>query len=328
MSPSGCCSLHDAIVAEKLTKYYGDFLAVDHISFRVRRGEIYGFLGPNGAGKTTTVRMLCGLTRISEGKAYIYGYDINRELVAIKKLIGVVQDISNLYMELSCYDNLMFCAEMYGVPRNKRKERVMDLLRFFGLEDRKHVKFKELSKGLKRSLAIAAALVHEPKLLFLDEPTIGLDVKSKRQIWNFIRKLNEEGITIFLTTHNIYEAFRLCNRIAIINRGKIIAEGTPTELRKKVSGNKIIELQVSPPIKKSAIFDSVDGIIDVKIGHDNTICITIDDTIAALEGILRMVKKLNLEIIMLSLRGADAEDVFIKLIDKTEKNIGFSTGDD
>jgi len=320
--------LHDAIVAEKLTKYYGDFLAVDHISFRVRRGEIYGFLGPNGAGKTTTVRMLCGLTRISEGKAYIYGYDINRELVAIKKLIGVVQDISNLYMELSCYDNLMFCAEMYGVPRNKRKERVMDLLSFFGLEDRKHVKFKELSKGLKRRLAIAAALVHEPKLLFLDEPTIGLDVKSKRQIWNFIRKLNEEGITIFLTTHNIYEAFRLCNRIAIINRGKIIAEGTPTELRKKVSGNKIIELQVSPPIKKSAIFDSVDGIIDVKIGHDNTICITIDDTIAALEGILRMVKKLNLEIIMLSLRGADAEDVFIKLIDKTEKNIGFSTGDD
>ncbi len=325
MSLPGCYPLHDAIIAEKLTKYYGDFLAVDHISFQVRKSEIYGFLGPNGAGKTTTVRMLCGLTRISEGKAYIYGYDINRELVAIKKLIGVVQDISNLYMELSCYDNLMFCAEMYGVPRHQRKERVMDLLRFFGLEDKKHVKFKELSKGLKRRLAIAAALVHKPKLLFLDEPTIGLDVKSKRQIWNLICKLNEKGITIFLTTHNIYEAFRLCDRIAIINRGKIIAEGTPTELRKKVSGNKIIELQVSPPIKKSTILDNVDGIIDVNIGRDNTIYITINDAIAALEGILEIVKKLSLEIVMLNLRGADAEDVFIRLIDGTEKNIGSST---
>ena len=314
--------MHDAIVAEKLTKYYGDLLAVDHISFRVQKGEIYGFLGPNGAGKTTTVRMLCGLTRISDGKAYIYGYDRSKELVTIKKLIGVVQDISNLYMELSCYDNLMFCAEMYGVPRHQRRERVMELLRFFGLEDRKHAKFKELSKGLKRRLTIAAALVHKPKILFLDEPTIGLDVKAKRQIWNLIRKLNREGLTIFLTTHNIYEAFRLCDRIAIINKGRIIAEGTPAELRKKVSGSKIIELQVSPPVKESTIFDSVDGIINVSIGRDNTIYITISDVIAALEGILGVIKRLNLEIVMLNLRGADAEDVFIKLIDRTEQNIG------
>ncbi len=317
--------MSNAIVAERLTKYYGDLLAVDHISFQVRKGEIYGFLGPNGAGKTTTVRMLCGLTRISEGRAYIYGHDINEELVTIKKLIGVVQDISNLYMELSCYDNLMFCAEMYGVPRQRRKEQVMNLLKFFGLENKKHAKFKELSKGLRRRLAIAAALVHEPRLLFLDEPTIGLDVRSKRQIWNLIRKLNEEGITIFLTTHNIYEAFRLCDRIAIINRGKIIAEGTPTELRKKVSGNKIIELQVSPPIKKNTTFESINGIVDVSIGRDNTIYITVNDAITALEGILKIVKKLGLEIVTLNLRGADAEDVFIKLIDETDRSTRLDT---
>jgi len=214
---------------------------------------------------------------------------------------------------------------MYGVPRNQRKERGMNLLKFFGLEDRKRAKFKELSKGLKRRLTIAAALVHKPKILFLDEPTIGLDVKSKRQIWNLIRRLNEEGITIFLTTHNIYEAFRLCDRIAIINRGKIVAEGTPTELRRKVSGNKIIELQVSPPIKKNTIFDNVDGVIDVSIGRDNTIYITVNDAITALEGILKIVRKLSLEIEMLNLRGADAEDVFIKLIDETDKSIKLDT---
>jgi len=222
----------------------------------------------------------------------------------------------------------MFCAEMYGVPRHKRKERVMNLLRFFGLEDRKNAKFKELSKGLKRRLVIAAALVHEPRLIFLDEPTIGLDVKSKRQIWSLIHRLNREGITIFLTTHNIYEAFRLCDRIAIINKGKIIAEGTPTELRRNVSGNKIIELQVSPPIKTSTVFGGIDGIIDVNIRRDGTIYITISDAIAALEGILKKVKEKGLEIVMLNLRGADAEDVFIKLIDRTERNTGYYAGGD
>jgi len=311
--------LHDAILADELTKYYGDFLAVDHISFRVREGEIYGFLGPNGAGKTTTIRMLCGLTKISEGKAFIYGYDVSKNLVTIKKIIGVVQDISNLYMELSCYDNLMFCAEMYGVPRSRRKERVMELLEFFGLKNKMNAKFKELSKGLKRRLTIAAALVHEPKILFLDEPTIGLDVRSKRQIWKLIRRLNKEGLTIFLTTHNIYEAFKLCDRIAIINRGRIIVEGTPAELRRKVSGSKIIELQVSPPINEKTIFESLNGIIDVDIGQDNTIYIKVSDAITALEEIINIIKRLNLEIVMLNLRGADAEDIFIRIIDETEK---------
>lgn len=311
--------MHDAILADELTKYYGDFLAVDHISFRVREGEIYGFLGPNGAGKTTTIRMLCGLTKISEGKAFIYGYDVSKNLVTIKKIIGVVQDISNLYMELSCYDNLMFCAEMYGVPRSRRKERVMELLEFFGLKNKMNAKFKELSKGLKRRLTIAAALVHEPKILFLDEPTIGLDVRSKRQIWKLIRRLNKEGLTIFLTTHNIYEAFKLCDRIAIINRGRIIVEGTPAELRRKVSGSKIIELQVSPPINEKTIFESLNGIIDVDIGQDNTIYIKVSDAITALEEIINIIKRLNLEIVMLNLRGADAEDIFIRIIDETEK---------
>ena len=310
------------VIADKLVKYYGDFMAVKGISFKVKNGEIFGFLGPNGAGKTTTVRMLCGLARIDGGKALIYNLDVARETTKVKKVIGVVPDISNLYMELSCFDNLMFCAEMYGVPRAERKERALELLEFFGLSDKKNAKFKTLSKGLKRRLVIAAALVHKPKLLFLDEPTIGLDVKSKRQIWRLIHELNKKGITIFLTTHNIYEAFKVCERIAIINKGRIIAEGTPTELCAMVSGNKVIELQIHPPIKDQRVFSEIPGVVGVKIGQ-GTIRIMVNDVITALEGILKIIKESNREIIMLNLTGADAEDIFVKIIDKdgeVEKN--------
>ncbi len=292
-------------------------MAVDHINFRVHIGEIFGFLGPNGAGKTTTIRMLCGLTRISRGKASIFGYDVEKDATIVKSLIGVVQDISNLYMELSCFDNLMFCAEMYGVPRSDRKRRVIELLNFFELDDKRNAKFKELSKGLKRRLTIAAALVHEPKILFLDEPTIGLDVKSKRQIWRLIQRLNNSGITIFLTTHNIYEAFNLCDRIAVINKGKIIAEGPPAELRKMVSGEKVIELQTHPMLRDLDVFTKLRGVISAKIirGAYN---IVVDDVVIALEEILKVVRKFNLDVVSLSLRGADAEEVFIRLIEKAK----------
>lgn len=317
--------LKHVIIAEKLVKYYGNFMAVKGISFKVKEGEIYGFLGPNGAGKTTTVRMLCGLAKINGGRAFIYGYDVTREIKKVKKIIGVVPDISNLYMELSCFDNLMFCAEMYGVPRSERKEKVLELLEFFGLENKKNVKFKALSKGLRRRLTIAAALVHNPKLLFLDEPTIGLDVKSKRQIWKLIRELNKRGITIFLTTHNIYEAFKLCDRIAIINEGVIVAEGTPTELRTMVSGSKIIELQVHPPIREPQVFSRIPGIVKVST-RQGAIRIMVNDVIMALEGIIKLLKESNREIVMLNLMGADAEEVFMKLIDRTKESKKYSAG--
>jgi len=306
-----------AIIASNLTKFYGDLLAVDHVNFRVRRGEIYGFLGPNGAGKTTTIRMLCGLTRISYGDAFIFGYNVRRESARVKSIIGVVQDISNLYMELSCFDNLMFCAEMYGVPKSERKKRTLELLEFFGLLERREAKFKELSKGLKRRLVIAAAMVHRPHVLFLDEPTIGLDVKSKRQIWRLIRELNDKGLTIFLTTHNIYEAFNLCDRIAIINKGKIIAEGPPAELRKKVGGEKVLEIQTSPIVKDIKIFANLRGVVNARIER-GVYHIVVNDIVLALEEILHVIKRYNLDIISISLRGADAEEVFIKLIGESE----------
>ncbi len=298
---------------ENLTKNYDGFRAVDNISFCIRRGEIFGFLGPNGAGKTTTIRMMCGLTRITKGRVIIDGHDINKESRIAKKLIGVVPDISNLYAELSCWDNLIFCGEMYGVSKKERIKRAEELLRFFGLQRFRNTKFKNLSKGLKRRLTIAAALMHNPKILFLDEPSIGLDVLSKRKIWRIISELNKRGVTIFLTTHNIYEAFRLCHRIAIINQGKIIAIGTPDELRKMVAAQEIIEISFTPSIPNIRELLSIEGVIDAKI-IDNTLKLVVNDVFSALEGVINYARSKGLSINMLSLRGADAEEVFLSLI--------------
>ncbi len=231
-----------AIEAERLTKYYGDLLAVDHISFTIEEGELFGFLGPNGAGKTTTVRMLSGLTRISEGQARVGGFDVRRQTKEVKAHIGVVQDTSNLYLDLSVYDNLMFAAQIHGVPRHQRHKRVMELLEMFGLASRKDQRFAALSRGLKRRLTIAAALVHDPPILFLDEPTLGLDVKSRRLMHRLIKELHAKGTTIFLTTHYIEEADRLCDRIAIVNHGRILLADTPERIKRKAQGEQIVRV--------------------------------------------------------------------------------------
>jgi len=298
---------------EGLTKDYDGFRAVDNISFCVRRGEIFGFLGPNGAGKTTTIRMLCGLTKITKGKVIIDGHDLRKEGRIVKKLVGVVPDISNLYAELSCWDNLIFCGEMYGVPREERVRRAEELLKFFGLQRFRDTKFKNLSKGLKRRLTIAAALMHSPKILFLDEPSIGLDVLGKRKIWRIINELNKQGVTIFLTTHNIYEAFRLCHRIAVINRGKIIAVGTPNELRRMVAAQEIVEVSFSPFTPSVEDVLSIEGVVSAKV-VDNALRLVVDDVITALDGIIDYARRKGLSINMLSLRGADAEEVFLSLL--------------
>jgi len=229
-----------AIETENLTKTYGPLTAVDGISFQVQPGELFGFLGPNGAGKTTTVRMLSGLTRISGGEARVGGFDVRRQTKEVKAHIGVVQDTSNLYLDLSVYDNLMFAAQIHGVPRAERHRRVMELLEMFGLASRRDQRFAALSRGLKRRLTIAAALVHDPPILFLDEPTLGLDVKSRRLMHRLIKELHAKGTTIFLTTHYIEEADRLCDRIAIINQGRILLIDTPEGIKRRVQGEQVV----------------------------------------------------------------------------------------
>lgn len=216
-----------AISVEGLTKYYNGLLAVDQIQFQVKQGEIFGFLGPNGAGKTTTIRMLCMLLTPSGGLADILGFDLRKDRVEIKSRIGVVPEVSNLYDELTCLENLIFMGQLYGVAKIDRKKKAEELLRFFRLEGKRDALFSGLSKGMKRSLTIAAALVHDPPLIFLDEPTSGLDVMSARNLRALIKSLNRGGKTIFLTTHNIEEANLLCHRIAIMVKGKVIAIDSP-----------------------------------------------------------------------------------------------------
>jgi len=243
--------VNEIIQVESLTKIYpGEkgrppLRAVDGIDFTVHEGEVFGFLGPNGAGKTSTIRMLTGLSRPTSGKARLLGLDLGKELPRIKKRVGVVPEASNLYDELTAFDNLVFAMQLYGVPRAERKARAEALLERFRLSEKRDTPFAKLSRGMKRALTIAAALAHRPPLVFLDEPTTGLDVMSARNLRGMIAGLREEGVTVFLTTHYLEEAERLCDRVAIIVKGRIVALDTVAGLRSGVQRKTIVEMTLS-----------------------------------------------------------------------------------
>jgi ABC-2 type transport system ATP-binding protein len=231
-----------AIKTQGLVKQYGDLVAVDHLDVEVYDSEFFGLLGPNGAGKTTTIRILTGQTKPTSGSVEVAGYDIIHEPVNAKQQIGVVPDVSNIYDEMSAWDNLIFAAQLYRVPKNEREKRAKELLDLFSLYERRKDRACVFSKGMKRRLTIAAALIHKPRILFLDEPTSGLDVQSSRMIRSLIKDLNENGTTVFLTTHYIEEADQLCQRVAIINKGKIVAVDNPEKLKASVEKHQIIEV--------------------------------------------------------------------------------------
>lgn len=235
-----------AIEVQELTKYYSDHLAVDHISFNVRQGEIFGFLGPNGAGKTTTQRMLTTLLTPTEGRILISGHDLAHDAYPAKQKIGLVPEESNVYTELTAWDNLMFTASIYLVPRKERAARAQELLETFGLWDKRDVKVENFSKGMRRRLSIAMGIIHKPALLFLDEPTPGLDAQSVRAIQSLVRQLNADGATIFLTTHQIEEANQLCDRVAIIDHGKIARIDTPENLKRTFQRVQSVEVALEP----------------------------------------------------------------------------------
>ncbi|KQC04125.1 MAG: ABC transporter [Candidatus Cloacimonas sp. SDB] len=240
------------IEAVNLHKKFGDFVAVEDINFAVRKGEIFGLLGPNGAGKTTTINMLIGLAKITDGKIFYNGKDLTKNINNAQNIIGVVADESNLYAEMSGFDNLCFCGALYGINKIVREKRAHELIELFDLTEFSHKKFQTYSKGMKRKLTIAAALIHQPDILFLDEPTSGIDVASVRQIRNLIKQLNYNGTSIFLTTHYIEEAERLCDRIAIINQGKIIKLDTVANLTSAVQRDNIVEIVFETNIANEA----------------------------------------------------------------------------
>jgi ABC-2 type transport system ATP-binding protein len=235
----------NAIEVSGLAKRYGEVTAVDGASFAVSRGELFGFLGPNGAGKTTTINILTGLARPDAGAIRIAGIDCSGNPKAAQHLIGVVPDESNLYPELTGFENLSFCAALYGMRKARREARAGELLSTFGLAEAANREFGGYSKGMKRRLTIAAGIIHEPSILFLDEPTTGIDVASARQIRQLIAGLHRGGTTIFLTTHYIEEAERLCDRIAFIVAGRIIRTDAVARLMQQVEGRHVVEFSLS-----------------------------------------------------------------------------------
>jgi ABC-2 type transport system ATP-binding protein len=300
----------EEIEAIGLTKRYGRLTAVDHVSFKVKKGEIFGFLGPNGAGKTTTMRMLTGIIKPDEGSAFVGGYDVVKESLKAKQARGVVPDTSNAYVDISAWQNLLLTGDLYGLPRKLTEERAERLLRRFGLYEKRGQAVKGYSRGMKQRLILCMALVSQPPILFLDEPTSGLDVESSRLIKDIIREVNREGTTVFLTTHNMDEANQLCGRIAIIRSGKIVAVDSPEKLKTRSREVQSIEVSFDRLVDFNGI--SLDGVTRVARAGDKLRLYTgdPDHTIKQLVG---YAKENGLRIVSLSLLSPSLEDVFVEL---------------
>jgi len=298
-----------AVEAVELTKKFGDFTAVDRVSFTIQRGEIFGFLGPNGAGKTTTIRMLLGLLRPTSGHAQVLGFDIVKQSDEIKKRIGYMSQRFSLYNDLTVEENLNFYGRTYGVKNQQLRERKAYILKMAGLEGRERELTKNLSGGWKQRLALGTAIIHEPEMVFLDEPTAGVDPISRRAFWDLLYELADRGTTIFVTTHYMDEAEH-CQRLAFIHGGKIVAHGSPRDIKENVMHGQVLEIDCEQPeaailaLRRLGIFDEValygaliHVIADNGENHKPTILKTLQD-----EGI----KVTSVDLIAPSL-----EDVFV-----------------
>ncbi|MFP3881394.1 MAG: ABC transporter ATP-binding protein [Actinomycetota bacterium] len=300
-----------AVVVENLTKRFDDLTAVDNVSFEVGEGEVFGFLGPNGAGKSTTIRMLTGVLRPDQGSARILGSDVRTDTEAAKSEIGIVPEQFNAYPDLTAWKNLMLAGELYGVPRETRQTKGKELLRSFGLFDRRHSSASEYSKGMKQRLMLTMALIHDPAVLFLDEPITGLDVESQRLIREQIAELNREGRTVFLTTHDIDEADRMCDRVAIIVRGKIAAIDTPDDLKDAIERTRAVEVSFATDVE-SDVLAGLTAVERVET-RGNTFRLMTPDPDAVVKAVVDYAAKTDLTFRSLHTRGASLEDAFIAL---------------
>ncbi len=300
----------DAIRVESLTKRFGDLTAVDDISFRVEEGEFFGFLGPNGAGKTTTIRLLTGLLTPDAGCISIMGIDPGRDAIGAKLLMGVIPETSNVYADLTVKQNLYLAGRYYGLSGHQLKRRSEDLLSKFGIYDRRDEQVRTFSKGLKQRVSIASAIIHRPSILFLDEPTVGLDVQSRRLIIRTIEEMNEEGSTIFMTTHNIEEANVLCRKVCIINQGKIVAIDRPERLKHTFDRMQFIEASFDRQVE-TGLFAS-DLISRIVVSGDKWRFYT-EDLDRAVKHVAGVAERNGLKIISLRTSGPTLEDVFVEL---------------
>ena len=303
----------DIVTVTNLSKRYGDFAAVNDISFSILRGEIFGFLGPNGAGKTTTINMMIGLARPSGGSILIDGIDAVKNVKKAQSIMGIVPDESNLYDEMNGFENLCFCGSLYGMEKAAREKKAKELLEQFDLTKAGKRLFKAYSKGMRRKLTIAAGIIHEPEILFLDEPTTGIDVESARQIRQLLLNLKQNGTTIFITTHYIEDAERICDRISFIVGGKIVANGTVPELMESVSHGHTIRLATDQDMKPytEEIQERFPG-CTVKIDTDRTLTLISKERIA-LSPVLQYLDGKGISVFEAKELRPSLEDVFVRV---------------
>ena len=309
----------DIIKTENLTKKFDGFTAVDSVSFSVKDGEIFGFLGPNGAGKTTTIKMLTTLLNPTNGSAEVTGFNIINQRDQVRKNIGIVFQEPALDTELTGRENLDFHARMYGLNKDKRKTRVADVLKLVDLEDKKDVLVKNYSGGMKRRLEIARGLMHYPTVLFLDEPTLGLDSQTRRAIWDYIKKMNkDEGTTIFLTTHYMDEADYLCNRVGIIDQGKILVIDSTSNLKNSI-GNDVITLSCSNMDKLIGRLNEESWIKKTK-KYDSFLTLGVKKGEEKIPIIIEIAQTLNIKIKSISVRKPTLDDVFLSFTGRTMRD--------
>ncbi|MFQ5794006.1 MAG: ABC transporter ATP-binding protein [Candidatus Bipolaricaulia bacterium] len=303
------------IEVHDLTKHYGDFVAVDGIDFAIHSQEVFGFLGPNGAGKTTTMRMIYGFSPVTSGRLEVLGMDVNHRIREIKAQIGVVPQEDNLDPDLRVLQNLLVYARYFEIPRKIAQQRALELLELFQLSERCDSRIQELSGGMKRRLTIARALINEPQILILDEPTTGLDPQARHLVWTKLRYLKGQGVTMIITTHYMEEAAQLCDRLVIMDQGKILAEGAPQQLVAKHVGREVVELRLSEEAKRR-VFDRVAD-LDVDVTVED-----VGDTLYIFSRDGELMHQLDvddLEVEGLIHRHATLEDVFLRLTGRALK---------
>ena len=316
-----------AIEVDHLSKHFGSLVALNEISFTVAQGETFGFLGPNGAGKTTTIRLLTGISPPTGGKATIFGNDILKATTAARKTMGIVHETSNIYDDLSAWQNLMFSAELYTIGKKEREHRGKELLELFGLYERRVDKVHGFSKGMKRRLTLAMGLINNPRLLFLDEPTSGLDVQSNLIIRDVIRDLTSRGVTVFLTTHNIEEANLTCDRVAIINKGRIAAIDSPERLKSTIQSVQSVEVAFSTiSANREEDLRQLPGVSEVRKEGDKFRLYTRDPSVV-IAAAMEYAQGNNTRVLSINTVGPSLEDVFIKLTGLKIHTKGVSTVD-
>jgi len=306
--------MNDVIIeARDVTRDFGDFRAVDKLNLKIRKGEVFGFLGPNGAGKTTSISIMVGLLRPTSGQVFINGEEVDK----VKKgTIGVCPQELVLWDFLTCKESLMLMGEMYDVPRDELEKRVEKLLKDLFLTDKADTVVTKLSGGMKRRLNLAMAVVHQPEIVLLDEPSEGLDPQSRRVLWNYIRSLrDDDGKTVILTTHLMDEADRLSDRIAIIDHGKLLKLDTPTNLKKEIGEGDVVEMKLSHPEKNHEVATLLSAMEDVHsaLEVDDTLNVRAMDAVGKLPKIIDAVEKEGCHVLDLSVRQNTLEDVFIDL---------------